>query len=69
MKRTTITHPDGSVTTVVTRRSGCGCLTILAAIVVFVGPAAWFGAWAIPAYIFLGVLFIAAVAGSLRWVR
>jgi hypothetical protein len=38
----------------------------LAAIVVFFGPAAWFGAWAIPAYIFLGVLVIAAVTGSLR---
>ena len=36
---TTITGPDGKVTTVVTR-TGCGCLTILAVIVVFFGPAA-----------------------------
>jgi hypothetical protein len=63
---TTITGPDGKVTTVVTRSSGCGCLTILAAIVVFFGPAAWFGAWAVPAYVLLGVLVVAAVASSLR---
>jgi hypothetical protein len=63
---TIITGPDGKVTTVVTRRSGCGGLTILAAIVVFFGPAAWFGAWAVPAYIFLGVLAVAAIATSLR---
>ena len=62
---TIITGPDGKVTTVVTRRSGCGCLTFLAAVVVFFLPAT-FGAWAVPAYIFLGVLVIAAVASSLR---
>jgi hypothetical protein len=59
---TTITGPDGKVTTVSTRGQGCGCLTILAAIVVFFGPAAWFGAWAVPAYILLGVLVVAYVA-------
>lgn len=64
MRRTTIiTGPDGRVTTIVTRSSGCGCLTILAAIVVFVLPAG-FGAWAVPAYIGLGVL---AVAYVLSW--
>ncbi|HUZ70722.1 MAG TPA: hypothetical protein VMU65_13520 [Candidatus Saccharimonadales bacterium] len=63
---TIITGPDGSVTTIVTRRSGCGCLTFLAAVIVLFGPAAWFGAWAVPAYIFLGVLAVAAVASSLR---
>jgi hypothetical protein len=52
------------VTTIVTRRSGCGCLTILAAVVVFVLPAG-FGAWAVPAYIFLGVLVVLAGAGWL----
>ena len=62
---TIITGPDGKVTTVVTRRSGCGCLTFLAAVVVFFLPAT-FGAWAIPAYIFLGILVVAAVASSLR---
>jgi cytochrome bd-type quinol oxidase subunit 1 len=61
---TIITGPDGSVTKIVTRRSGCGCVTILAAIVVLFGPAAWFGAWAVPAYIFLGVI---AVLGCLGW--
>ena len=63
---TIITEPDGSVTRIVTRRSGCGCLTVLAAVVVLFGPAAWFGAWAVPAYIFLGILVVAAVANSLR---
>jgi hypothetical protein len=38
---TIITGPDGSVTRIVTRRSGCGCLTFLAAVVVLFGPAAW----------------------------
>lgn len=63
---TIITGPDGSVTRIVTRRSGCGCLTLLAAIVVLFGPAAWFGSWAVPAYVFLGVLALAAIASSLR---
>jgi hypothetical protein len=69
MRTTTIiTGPDGKVTrVVVTRRSGCGCLTILAAIVVFLVPAT-FGAWAVPAYIFLGVLVVAsAVSSFIRW--
>ena len=60
---TIITGPDGRVTTVVTRTSGCGCLTILAAFVVFFLPAT-FGAWAVPAYVFLGVLVVAAVVSS-----
>lgn len=61
---TTITGPDGQVTTVVTRSSGCGCLTILAAIVVFVVPAG-FGAWAVPAYCLLGVLVVAGALSAL----
>jgi hypothetical protein len=67
MRRITrITGPDGEVTTVVTRSSGCGCLTILAAMVVFVIPAG-FGAWAVPAYVFLGVLVVAgAVSAHIR---
>ena len=60
---TIITGPDGKVTTVVTRRSGCGCLTVLAAVVVFFLPAT-FGAWAVPAYIFLGVLVVAGAVSS-----
>jgi hypothetical protein len=59
---TTITGPDGKVTRITTRSSGCGCLTILAAIVVFFGPAAWFGPWAVPAYVLLGILIVAYVA-------
>ena len=59
---TTITGPDGKVTTISTRGQGCGCLTVLAAIVVFFGPAAWFGPWAIPAYCLLGILIVAYVA-------
>ena len=61
---TTITGTNGDVTTVVTRSSGCGCLTILAAMVVFVLPAG-FGAWAVPAYVFLGVLVVAGAVSAL----
>jgi hypothetical protein len=63
---TTITGPDGKATTIVTRRSGCGCLTVLAAVVVLFGPAAWFPLpLAIVAYVVLGVLI---VAGAARWI-
>jgi hypothetical protein len=63
---TIITGPDGSVTRIVTRRSGCGCLTFLAAVVVLFGPAAWFPLpWAIVAYIALGVVVVLAGAGWL----
>ena len=44
MRRITkITGPDGKVTTIVTRRSGCGCggiITVLAALFVLFAPAA-----------------------------
>ncbi len=68
MRRTTITYPDGSVTTVVTQRSGCGggCLTFLAAVVVLFGPAAWFPLpWAITAYVGLGAVVVLAGIGRL----
>jgi hypothetical protein len=62
---TIITGPDGKATTVVTRRSGCGCITVLALVVVLFGPAAWFPLpLAIVAYVALGVL---AVLGCLGW--
>lgn len=57
---TKIITPDGKVTTI-KQTSSCGCVTVLAAIVVIFGPAAWFGAWAIPAYVFLALV----LAGSL----
>jgi len=61
---TIITGPDGKVTRVVTRRSGCGCLTALAFVVVVFGPAAWFPLpLAIVAYILLGVVALAAGVG------
>ena len=61
---TIITRPDGSVTRIVTRRSGCGCLTFLAVVVVLFGPAAWFPLpWAITAYIGLGVVVVLAGTG------
>ena len=63
---TIITGPDGRVTRVVTRRSGCGCLTALALAIVLFGPAAWFPLpLAIVAYIFLGVI---AVVVGVGWV-
>jgi hypothetical protein len=61
---TRITGPDGSVTTIVTRRSGCGCLTALAFVVVVVVPAAYFGPWAVPAYVGLAALVV-----GLFWVK
>jgi hypothetical protein len=61
---TIITGPDGKATTIITRRSGCACLTLLAAVVVLFGPAAWFPLpLAIVAYILLGVVAPAAGAG------
>jgi hypothetical protein len=61
-----ITGPDGKVTRVVTRRSGCGCLTVLAAVVVLFGPAAWFPLpLAIVAYVALGVVAVLGCAGWL----
>jgi hypothetical protein len=55
---TIITGPDGKVTRIVTRRSGCGCLTALAFVVVVFVPAAYFGPWAVPAYVGLGALIV-----------
>jgi hypothetical protein len=40
---TIITGPDGKSTTVVTRRSGCGCLTALAVVFVLAAPAYYAG--------------------------
>jgi len=65
---TIITGPDGSVTKIVTRRSGCGCLTFLAVVVVLFGPAAWFPLpWAITAYIALAAVVV--LAGIARLVE
>jgi hypothetical protein len=61
---TIITGPDGKVTRVVTRRSGCGCLTVLAFIVVVFGPAAWFGpVGAALAYSALAIIALLAASG------
>jgi hypothetical protein len=61
---TTITGPDGKVAKITTRTSGCGCLTLLAAVVVVFGPIAWFPLpLAILAYVGLAVLFIGGVVG------
>jgi hypothetical protein len=64
---TRITDSNGKVTTIVTRSSGCGgCLTILAAVVVLFGPAAWFpGPLAVMAYVALGVVAFLAAGGWL----
>jgi hypothetical protein len=78
--KTVITHPDGSVTTVVTR-SGCGCgsgcggiITVFAALFVLFSPAyfagqgnwplGWLGA--VVAYIVLGVMGLGAIVA---WVQ
>jgi hypothetical protein len=70
MTRTTITHPDGSVTTIRQRGLGCsgcgGCVTVLAVTIVLFGPAAWFPLWgAILAYAFEGLLVLAWGASKL----
>jgi hypothetical protein len=63
---TIITGPDGKTTTIVTRRSGCGCLTALAVVVVLFGPAAWFPLpLAIVAYFAIGVVVLLGAAGWL----
>ena len=61
MSRTTITHPDGTQTTVDDHRSGCGgCLTIAAVLFVVAAPAATFPLWgAILAYLFEAIILIA----------
>jgi hypothetical protein len=62
---TTITGPDGKVTKITTRTSGCGCLTLLAAVVVVFGPIAWFPLpLAVVAYAITAVLL---VAGAVSW--
>lgn len=62
---TTITDPEGHVTTVVTR-SGCGCpgcLWALLALFVIAVPAAYFSLpWAVLAYV-----FEAAIAAAAAW--
>ncbi len=59
---TKIISPDGRVTTI-KQTSGCGCLTVLAFLVVIFGPAAWFGTTgAILAYVGLGLLVVATLA-------
>lgn len=64
---TTITGPDGKVTKITTRSSGCGCLTILAAVVVLFGPAAWFPLpLAVAAYAVTAILLI---GGAVSWNR
>jgi hypothetical protein len=71
MRKTVITHPDGSVTTIASR-SGCGCggmFTASLALFVVVAPAYYAGrgnwplgwAGAVVAYIVLGVLALGAL--------
>lgn len=62
MRNTRITAADGRVT-IIKQTSGCGCLTILAFLVVIFGPAAWFGTiGAILAYSGLGLAIVAIFA-------
>jgi hypothetical protein len=59
---TKIISPDGRVTTI-KQTSGCGCLTVLAFLVVIFGPAAWFGpTGAALAYSGLGLVVVALCA-------
>jgi len=66
LRITKITGPDGRVTTI-RSKSSCGCLTVLAAIVVIFGPVAWFPLpLAIIAYVFLGLLVAGGVGYQIR---
>jgi len=66
---TRITGPDGRVTTI-KQTSSCGCLTVLAAVVVIFGPAAWFGpTGAILAYVGLGLVVVAVLAYQIGQAR
>jgi hypothetical protein len=63
MKTTRIIASDGRVTTIKTK-SGCGCLTVLAFVVVVFGPAAWFGPLgAVLAYSALAIVALLAAGG------
>lgn len=69
-KQTTVTY-DGQgnvISRTVTTKSGCGCVTFIAAIVAVFGPIAWFPLWgAVLAYIFEALLLVgAAVAWAQR---
>ena len=79
MKRTTITHPDGSVTTVQSRTScGCGALfTVLLAVFVLAAPAYYAGqgnwplgwACAVLAYVVEAVLLVGGIIAAVNRVR
>jgi hypothetical protein len=64
-RRTVIRHPDGTVTEVTSSTSvGRGCSAfgwLLLILFLFVGPAAWWGWWSIPAYVVLALIVVAAV--------
>jgi len=65
MRKTTIVGPDGATTTIVTR-GGCGlsgCVTWFVVLFVLAAPAAYFGPWAIAAYVFLAAVFGLAMYG------
>jgi hypothetical protein len=62
---TRITSPDGRTTTI-KQTSSCGCLTVLAFLVVLFGPVAWFGAWAVAAYALLAVFVLAVLGYQIR---
>lgn len=56
--------------TTIRSKSSCGCLSVLAAIVVIFGPAAWFGpTGAILAYVFLGLLVVGALGYRITQAR
>ena len=61
MRRTIITHPDGSVTTV-TKHSGCGgCFWALLAAFLLFAPAAWVSSGSIPLALGVGMYIVLAV--------
>jgi hypothetical protein len=79
MKRTTITHPDGSITTVQSR-SICGCgpvFTLLVFVFVITAPAYYAGqgnwplGWtgAVLAYVVEAVIVVCAIIAAVNRVR
>jgi uncharacterized integral membrane protein len=79
MKRTTITHPDGSVTTVQSRSScGCGALfTLLVSVFVITAPAYYAGqgnwplGWtgAVLAYVVEALILVSGIIAAVNRVR
>ena len=60
MRTTRITAPDGSVTKIQATTFCGGCVTVLCFLAVLAIPVAYFGSWAVAAYVGVPLLILAA---------